>query len=125
MGGSQWDLSVSPPHAFGSCWEGSLCQTCGSKPLAAVSQPAGPAAAHRSSFPPRTLALLSGRRHELSPPTPVELEIEKVPLFFFFCVFGSSWSRGNEVFRLPGEEALSVVGASKVPASRLGLPACH
>lgn len=43
--------------------------------------------AHRSLFPPRSLALLSGRRHELSPPTPAKLEIEKVekvPLFFFF-----------------------------------------
>ena len=96
MGDSQWGLSASPPHTFGSCWEGSMCRSCGSKPLGAVSQPSSPTAAHRSLFPLRSLTLLSGRRHELSPPTPAELEIEKVPFFFF----GSSWSRGNESFCL-------------------------
>lgn len=106
MGASQRDFTI--PCSFLASLE--PCWSCG-RPR----EPYPTLAA--TGFVSTTLPPCALCRHELSPPTPEELEIE-VP-FFIFYVF-SFGSRGNQAFWLPGEEAAPPGGRQQGPCELSG-----
>jgi len=75
MGGSQQGLAI--PRYIWQLWGQSTHMACWCSPVTRIQT--GPAASCHGLFLPRSLPVRSGRQHVLSPPTPVELEIEKVP----------------------------------------------
>lgn len=93
MGASQWDFTI--PCSFLAALE----------PRWSCGRPREPYPSRAATgFVSTTLPPCALCQHELSPPTPEELEIE-VPFFFFN--FGS---RGNQAFWLPGEEEAAPTG---------------